>query len=151
MADLSRLGQQQFVPGMTPLGLALDDPRVIAAYRAQQITQPFGDFDATSQDVTEPSGYTYAGWRPTGGVQPFRMAVPRPGPLQIPPEAWPGRPENKRWTEQFIEQNRQFIERLRALTEIWYRTGTGAGSDGDRNSPECKKEWEEARDLCRDE
>jgi len=70
-----------------------------------------------------------AGW-------PTRM-WPRPGPpAPFPPDVW------EPWRQQ-AEQG------IKGLIDAWRRVFSGSAGGG--NDPDCDKEWEEARALCREE
>jgi RHS repeat-associated protein len=95
-----------------------------------------------------PSVYAYANSRPSMKVdiqgQQSTTIPSAPNITPIPPEYWPGTPENRRWSEQFIQG-------LKGLANACYRIATGSGTGGDRNGPGCKEEWAEARQFCENE
>jgi hypothetical protein len=80
--------------------------------------------------VSAPTIKVAAGGWPTG-------VWPRPGlPLPFPPDAW------EPW-RQGAEQG------IKGLIDAWRRVFSG--SAGGTNDPDCDKEWDEARALCRKE
>jgi RHS repeat-associated protein len=91
--------------------------------------------------VDGPSVYAYANSTPAMKVDPEgrqgSVVIPRPGPpIPIPPDAW------DRWRQQAEEG-------ISGLIKFCRRTLSSFG--GGNTDPECKKEWEEARQLCRQE
>lgn len=132
MADFSILRGPQFIRGMTPLALALDEPEAIAAYRMQEAMRPFDNAGAASPEFAGPDNQTYPSWYPTSEMQPFgATAVIGPG-IRIGTRLAP-----------------QLIDRLKQWGGALYRTGMGSGGGSDGQSdPECDEERRRVNEEC---
>ncbi len=106
----------------------------------RQLSSRIGDDSRVLSDAIPDnnwiSGARYAG-------DGLSLPIPRPAPRlpPIPPEFWPGTPQNKLWTDQFIRG-------LQGLVNTYSRRSTVSG--GNNDDPDCRKEREEAAIDCAD-
>lgn len=134
MADLSRLGRRQLLPGMMSLSVALGDPGDLTEYGDPAVYRDFADYGdlAAYQEFPSEQGEMQ---RPPD-AQLAGMTVRRPGIFPIPPGA-------------FDEWQKNADKGMAGLWNYFRRGVSGGG--GNRNDPDCEKEWAEARRICADE